>query len=475
MPNNIKSHIDRLNDLVERLQEKAHKLQFDFNNGKATAEVVELIDASIKLKHLVQDLEHLNLSIDLHQEEIRKGILDKDIIEERLKPRLERELVALEKKLKRALRVEKQAKIVNSSIKLEKATASEEEKKKEEKPKEKPEEKKKPEPPPEKKPIPKPPPETKKEVKFTDIQKRTDEAVDKFNKVIPGIQKEIFAGIQDEIKRLDTYNGNIKTTVANIKIITSIKNKLLRLILTPEYKKEVKDFVKAFNEVTTLQNQYWQSVEKEFKPRALLKEIKTQAIADTVKSLTASGIGSTIQEQISDILRTNITTGGSYADLNDQLRKSILGDPKTDGSLLKYSKQITTDSINQYSAQYTQVVSNDLGFEWFAYQGSDILTTRPFCDAMTDFRYFHITEIPRLLAAKDLYYMKDGVKTKVPIYEKTKLPHGMIPGTNPANFQINRGGYNCGHQIRPVSAPLVPADIKERVFATAAYKRFKTT
>lgn len=301
-------------------------------------------------------------------------------------------------------------------------------------------------------------------MQFSDILKRIDEAIAKFNKVIPGIQKSIFSDIQEELKRLDTTNGKIKTTVANIRIITSIKNKLLRLILTPEYKKEVKDFIGAFNDVTKLQNQYWQSVEKEFKPRALLKEIKTQAIADTVKSLTASGIGSTIQEQISDILRTNITTGGSYSALNEQLRESLIN-TETDGLLLKYTKQITTDSINQYSAQYTQTVSNDLGFEWFAYAGSDIVTTRPFCDAMTDFRYFHITEIPDLLKAKDLYYMKDGTKTKVPIYEKTGLPHGMIPGTNPANFQINRGGYNCRHQIRPVSASLVPADIKARITA----------
>lgn len=308
---------------------------------------------------------------------------------------------------------------------------------------------------------------------FSDILTRIDEAIAKFNKVIPKIQKDVFADLQEELKRLDTVNGKIKPTIANLRIIVSIKNKMLRLILTPEYKQEVKDFIKAFNDVTKLQNQYWQSVEKTFKPRALLKEIRTQAIDDTVKSLTASGIGSTIQEQIADILRTNITTGGSYAALNDQLRESLVN-TKTDGLLLKYTKQITTDSINQYSAQYTQVVSNDLGFEWFAYQGTDIKTTRPFCDAMTDFRYFHVTEIPDLLKAKDLYYIKDGKKTKVPIYEKTGLPHGMIPGTNPANFQINRGGYNCGHQIRPVSAALVPADIKEKVFASPEYKALKS-
>lgn len=307
---------------------------------------------------------------------------------------------------------------------------------------------------------------------FSDILKRIDAAISKFINHIPKMQRDMVNEIQNELKRLDTSNGKIKTTVANLRIIISIKNKMLRLILTPEYIKEVKEFAQAFNDVTKLQNEYWRSIESTFKPKTFLKEIRTQAIADTVAKLTASGIGSTIQEQITNILRTNITTGGSYAALTNQLRDSLLT-TKSDGLLQRYAKQITTDSLNQYSAQYTQAVSNDLGFEWFAYQGSDITTTRPFCDAMTDFRYFHVTEIPRLLRAEGLYYIKDGVKTKVPIYEKTKLPHGMIPGTNPSNFQINRGGYNCGHQIRPVSESLVPLDIRARVFTTPEYKRFK--
>lgn len=308
---------------------------------------------------------------------------------------------------------------------------------------------------------------------FSDIIKEIEKAVARFNDQIPKMQREMFNEIQGELKRLDTANGRIKTTVANLRVIISIKNKMLKLILTPDYIAEVKEFAKAFNEVTKLQNQYFRSIESSFKPSTFLKEVRTQAIADTVAKLTESGIGSTIQEQISNILRTNITTGGSYAALTNQLRESLLN-TETDGILQRYAKQITTDSLNQYSAQYTEKVSSDLGFEWYAYQGSDITTTRPFCDAMTDFRYFHVSEIPRLLRAEGLYYLKDGVKTKVPIYDKTKLPHGMIPGTNASNFQINRGGYNCGHQIRPVSERLVPADIKERVFATPEYRRWKS-
>lgn len=307
---------------------------------------------------------------------------------------------------------------------------------------------------------------------YTDILKKIEISIEKFNKKIPGIQKGMLEGIVEELQKLDLRDGKIKTTVANLRLITRIKNKLNKLILTDEYFKEVKDFAKSFNEITKLQNAYWQEVEKDFKPKTLLKEIKNQAISDTVDKLTEAGIGSNIGQRITDILRSNITSGGSYKSLTKQLNESLTN-TDTDGLLSKYAKQITTDSINQYNAQYTQVVSNDLGFEWFAYQGSDIVTTRPFCDAMTDFRYFHITEVPRLLKAENLFYTKDGKTTKVPIYDRTGLPHGMIEGTSPENFFVRRGGYNCGHQIRPVSEKLVPEDIKQRVFATAKYKAFK--
>lgn len=315
---------------------------------------------------------------------------------------------------------------------------------------------------------------------FSDILKRIDAAISKFNNLIPKMQRDMFNEIQNELKRLDTSNGKIKTTVANLRIIISIKNKMLRLILTPEYIKEVKEFASAFNDVTKLQNEYWRSIESTFKPKTFLKEIRTQAISDTVAKLTASGIGSTIQEQITNILRTNITTGGSYAALTNQLRESLLT-TKSDGLLQKYAKQITTDSLNQYSAQYTQAVSNDLGFEWFAYQGTEIMTSRPFCQAMVENnRYFHISQVPNLLKGLDAQGNKlqykdnntDEIK-KVELYSKTNLPHGFIPGTNAANFFVNRAGYFCGHQARPVSESIVPMNVREIVYATAAYKAWK--
>lgn len=314
---------------------------------------------------------------------------------------------------------------------------------------------------------------------FNEILKRIDEAIEGFNNKIPASQKAMLDGIEEELLRLDVKDGRIKTTVANLKIIASIKNKLLKIVLNEDYMSEVKNFAKAFVDVTNIQNEYWKSVEKTFKPSSILKEIKNQAVEDTVNKLTEAGIGTNISSQIEDILRTNITTGGSYKDLTAQLRESLTDTDKSPGILSRYTKQITTDAINQYSRNYTQIVSSDLGFEFYAYQGTDIKTTRHFCDALTDFRYFHISQIPGLLQAKDLYYTdEDGKKKKVEINPKTGLPQGMIPGTNAENFFIRAGGYNCKHAVRPVSETLVQNQDKqlyEKIINSPEYKAWKST
>ena len=310
---------------------------------------------------------------------------------------------------------------------------------------------------------------------FSDILEKINESISDMNKRIPSIQKDIYDSLQEDLRNLDLQNGKIKATVKNLSLINSIKNKLNRIILTPEYKAQIKNFATSFNEITDLQNDYWRSIEKQFKPKPLLQAIKEQAISDTVSKLTEAGIGANIADPIADILRTNITTGGSYKVLTEQLRENLVN-TQTPGTMEKYIGQVTTDAVNQYSNQYTQIVSNDLGYEWFKYDNTDILTTRPFCDAMTDRPYFHISEVPALLRAEGLTYLnkKTGKREPVMIYEKTGLPSGMIPGTDASNFFIRRGGYRCGHSIRPVNERQVPRADKDLVYATSAYKAWKS-
>jgi hypothetical protein len=101
-------------------------------------------------------------------------------------------------------------------------------------------------------------------------------------------------------------------------------------------------------------------------------------------------------------------------------------------------------------------VSDDLGMEWYRYVGSNIETTREFCEHLTQKEYIHKSEIQTILTG-----MIDGHQCD--IYEPTGLPYGMVAGTNEDNFREYRGGWNCGHQLIPVSEGSVPQAIRDKL------------
>lgn len=293
-----------------------------------------------------------------------------------------------------------------------------------------------------------------------------EDAIAGFQKKMPSIQARIFDDLQEQLHKLKIQNGKVLANVENLKIIGGIKNRLESIIMDDRYIQEVQKFIGAFEMVGQFYNEHFSSFNEKFKPAKTIPIIKQLSIDATINSLTEAGIISNIIEPISDILRTNITTGGSIADMNNQLRDYITNNETGEGKLERYSKQITTDAINQYSANYNQAIATDLGLEWFMYVGSNLTTTRPWCEAMTKLKYIHISQIPNTIK---------GIvgDEKVPLSSKTGLPAGMIPGTTVNNITVYRGGYNCGHQLVAVDEVAVPGFVKAKVWGSPEYLSWK--
>ncbi|MDO4813433.1 MAG: hypothetical protein Q3995_07960, partial [Eubacteriales bacterium] len=116
-------------------------------------------------------------------------------------------------------------------------------------------------------------------------------------------------------------------------------------------------------------------------------------------------------------------------------------------------------SLSQFTGQNNKLLTDDLGVEWFMYVGSTMERTREFCQHMTAKKWVHVSEIPEILKGHIEY---EGEVHKCKIYAKTKLPSGMIEGTNEDNFQVNVGGWNCRHQLVPVAAAAVPEEIRNK-------------
>lgn len=287
-----------------------------------------------------------------------------------------------------------------------------------------------------------------------------EQRLDQFNGRMPDIQQNAYAVVLDLASELETSNGRIRPTVKNIKIISRIKSELNKVIFTKEYTDELDDLIKTYEQVTKLQNQYFTASVGKFTVPAVLNELQNLSQQTVIDQLGDDAIGVNFVSPVQDILVKNVTAGGSRAEFIEQARDYIIGKEGEDGRLVRYTKQIVTDSLNQYSANYTQVLSDDLGLVWFKYVGSNKETTRPFCKALTAAKngclpFIHKSQLPDIVSG-------EICGEQVPIYDKTGLPHGMVPGTNAANFQILRGGYNCNHQLQPVPAALVPRSLREQ-------------
>lgn len=294
-----------------------------------------------------------------------------------------------------------------------------------------------------------------------DLIKTIDGAVERFNKAMPGTQQRIFNRITLLLKDLELQGDTIKPSVNNLRIIGDIKSELQQIFRDAGYMNTAKDYMQNFNTVTNIQNKYFTTLSAIYKPSALLKEIRSQSINATATSLTGAGIDAGVIDKIIDLLRINITTGAKFTDLNNSLREFVVSNQSGVGVLERYTKQITTDALNQYSAQYINVVANDLGLEWFMYTGTIIATSRPFCVALVKKKYIHLSELPDIIKGNFTEFKDiDGA-----INSKTGLPEGMVAGTNPANFHIYRGGYQCGHQLIPVANEAVPPLIRNRFSA----------
>jgi hypothetical protein len=279
-------------------------------------------------------------------------------------------------------------------------------------------------------------------------------SIDSLEESIPSIEKAIFDELAIELNKLEVVNGNIKTSVSNLKQIQKVKNRLNNIILNDDYKSDVNSYLNSFDDTKTLLDSYFSTIVSDFNGKGeLFKAILTNSVSVTSESLLGSGVSADIISPITDYLSKSVTSGANIKEFIADLKLKIVGDPETLGYLNKHVKQIATDSLNQYSANYIQTVSNDLGLVWFLYQGGLRSSSRCFCIERTG-NYYHLSEVQKWGETPSLWF---SCKTK------THKGGGMIAGTNSSNIFTYRGGWQCNHQILPVSEKMVPKKDLDRI------------
>lgn len=295
---------------------------------------------------------------------------------------------------------------------------------------------------------------------INEILKTIDDSVNGFNESIPAVQRQLFDEINELSSKLETRNGRILANAKNIRLIGQIKQRFDKLITKNKaYKERVKKFTESFAKVEQLQDQYFsETIEKYSRPQTLAA-IRTESIDATIESLTGSGMKQSLVEPIRDILRTNITSGAKFTDLTKGLRDFMLDNKTGEGHLVKHVKQITTDSLNQFARTNVALITDNLGMEWYSYNGAIIDTSRDFCKALHKKKYIHKSEFAEVLKGDFPEFKAINGK----INPKTDLPYGMIDNTTTTTLITNAGGYNCNHQFIPVDELAVPESKKAAI------------
>lgn len=289
------------------------------------------------------------------------------------------------------------------------------------------------------------------------LTEEIDRSLLTFMDSLPANEKRIYKELLLELRDLTTYSdGKIKNNLQNIKKIASIRKQLDDIILNKDYLTAVTGFAETYTSVEKIQNLYFSKLVSDYSPMAVLKEVKKQAVEQTVDQLTENGMARALKDDVTEILKVNITSGGSYADLTEQLRDKIVGNEEVEGFMTRYAGQITTDAVNGFSATYTKLITDDLGLTWLRFVGSLIKTSRPQCKAMVAFSYFHIKQFPTLIKG-----IVDGKQTPL---GKNGLPLGFNENTTVSNYQVLRNGYFCGHQFVPISEESVPKSIRIKIY-----------
>lgn len=296
---------------------------------------------------------------------------------------------------------------------------------------------------------------------FKDVIALSDGANAKFAKAVQTSEKKILSEVVTMLKDLEiTKAGNIATTPANLKKMMTIRTKLYKLANNKEYLAALKDLIGTFDEIYKKQVGVLALKDKIGRGEERYKLTKEIAVENTIQALSGDGLAANVTGKLNEMLLTAVTTGAKFSDLQGQLYEYLADTEKSEGALTRYAKTWSVTALSQYTGQINKLATDDLGFEWFEYVGSNIETTREFCQHVTRKRYIHKSELADLLKGHIVDYLH-GEEHDCAIYEKTKLPLGMIEGTTEENLQVNCGGWNCRHQLFPIAEEAVPQAIRD--------------
>lgn len=262
------------------------------------------------------------------------------------------------------------------------------------------------------------------------------------SKSVTKTQRQLFEQMQNLLKGLELdAQGLIKQSGANRKLLAKVDRIFDKAVKQSGYYIALNKYVDNFSLVADANNKYFGFILDNFTPDAhYLKSLQKTSISTIENLLANDGLEVQLKQPLKEILNQNVNTSASFSDLLSQVREFINGNADREGKLLRYSKQISRDSLFNFSASMQESVSEKAGLNYYYFSGGLMDDSRPFC-----------------IERAGKFYSKREIE------DWAKLNWaGKRAGTTSSTIFIYRSGYNCTHSYIPVSEAIVPKEVIER-------------
>jgi hypothetical protein len=277
---------------------------------------------------------------------------------------------------------------------------------------------------------------------------------DRLNASIVRLQSKLMDAIIDGvILDLDVVDGVIQDTAKNYRLIASL-DKVFNLFSIEQAKVLLPQINSSINAIADVSNKYFLAIATEVITKRFDKVIAgAKEITDIRFGLKGGKFirGSMIEDVISEFGSTEVKQIMSKAvsgnigrrEFIKQMRGFVTGTDKKPGISERKWKQLAYDIYQEYDAAYNKKLADEFDLKYFIYQGGLIDDSRDFCVCHNN-RVWTTKEAETWATwvPADGDY-PEGYEVNAKNLYDTPSYMG-YPGYDPF---LNRGGYNCRHQL----------------------------
>jgi len=260
--------------------------------------------------------------------------------------------------------------------------------------------------------------------------------VDDFTNRTKASEIFVYEALMELFKNTDISSGRITTNAKANDFLLTLEDRVFLALAKSGYGQAVKDFTVNFDLVSDNVINLNESINKSVLKKSDIDLIKRLEVKKTIQNLTEAGLYKDFVAPVREALYRNIMFGATIDETEELIRSFIISKKDKESRLLRYVGQVATDSLHQYDGSVNKTIKTNLGLNGTQYVGSLITDSRGQCRRWTDMEI-----IPDKILEEEIQFA-----TNTNNYYGGHKCSGMIPGTTPANFMTNRGGYRCRHR-----------------------------